>query len=89
MPRDDRSPDEAPTDSKVPRDPDEESERFVKDVLTRGEAAAEGEELKPGQTHEVVEEDGKVRVRRRRFSLTDGLGSPPPPPPPPPPPDPS
>ena len=84
MPRDDRSPDEAPADPEAPRDADdedEESERFVKDVLARGEAAAEGEELKPGQTHEVVEEDGKVRVRRRRFSLTDGLGSPPPPPP--------
>jgi hypothetical protein len=68
MPRNDRHPEEAP------RDPDgerEERERFVKDVLTRGEAAAEGEELKPGQTHEIVEEDGEVRLRRRRFSLTD------------------
>jgi hypothetical protein len=63
---DDRSPEEAP------RDPDEERRRFVEDVLTRGEAAAEGEDLKPGQTHEVVEEDdGELRVRRRRFSLTD------------------
>lgn len=66
MPTDDRSP--APP----PRDPDEEEERFVKDVLTRGEAAAEGEELKPGQTHQIeVDEDGKVRLRRRRFNLVD------------------
>jgi hypothetical protein len=80
MSPDDRSPDEAPADPEAPGDADEESERFVKDVLTRGEAAAEGEELKPGQTHEVVvDEDGKVRVRRRRFSLTDGVGAPPPP----------
>jgi len=71
MPRDDCSPDEAPRDPDEEREEREERERFVKDVLTRGEAAAEGEELKPGQTHEIVEEDGEVRVRRRRFSLTD------------------
>ena len=71
MSGDDRSPDEAPRDPDEEREEGEERERFVKDVLTRGEAAAEGEELKPGQTHEIVEEDGEVRVRRRRFSVTD------------------
>jgi hypothetical protein len=71
MARDDCSPDEAPRDPDEESEEREERERFVKDVRTRGEAAAEGEELKPGQTHEIVEEDGEVRVRRRRFSLTD------------------
>jgi|RhiMethySRZTD1v2_1073278.scaffolds.fasta_scaffold3905920_1 hypothetical protein len=71
MPRDDRDPEEAPREPDEEREEREERERFVKDVLTRGEAAAEGEELKPGQTHEIVEEDGEVRLRRRRFSLTD------------------
>ena len=47
-------------------------ERFTADVLARGEAAPAGttdNELPPGVTHEVVEgEDGKPKVRRRRFS---------------------
>ncbi len=47
-------------------------ERFVRDVLTRGEAvkpAAEG--LPSGATHEIVKDDGKKlpTIRRRRFSI--------------------
>jgi hypothetical protein len=54
--------------------PDKEDEKdaeeaFAEGVLARGEAVPEGEELPPGATHEVVEdEDGKRTVRRRRFS---------------------
>jgi len=54
--------------------PDEEDDKdaeeaFTEGVLKRGEAVPEGEDLPPGATHEVVEdEDGKKTVRRRRFS---------------------
>ncbi|HEX3129319.1 MAG TPA: hypothetical protein VH394_18435 [Thermoanaerobaculia bacterium] len=49
-------------------------ERFVEDLLVRGEAAypdAQGN-LPPGATHEIVEEPGggkPPKVRRRRFSV--------------------
>jgi hypothetical protein len=51
------------------------AERFVEDLLIRGEAVYPDEhgELPPGATHEIVEEpgDGKPpKVRRRRFSMT-------------------
>jgi hypothetical protein len=45
---------------------------FTKGVLTRGEAAEDGEELEPGQTHVRVEheddDDAPATVERRRFS---------------------
>lgn len=42
---------------------------FVSGLEARGEVAPAGEDdLAPGVTHEVVEEDGDRRVRRRRFS---------------------
>lgn len=48
------------------------AERFVEDLLIRGEAVhpdPQGD-LPPGATHEIVEEPGKARkVRRRRFSI--------------------
>jgi hypothetical protein len=56
---------------KLPDADDEKDaeQAFTEGVLTRGEAVPEGEELPPGATHEVVEnEDGKRTVRRRRFS---------------------
>jgi len=60
-----------PSGTEPSPDPDEEQDRFVNDVLTRGEAAEEGDELRPGQTHEVVkDDDGRVHLRRRRFGLT-------------------
>ena len=59
-----------------PRDDEQtpEEKRFVDDLVTRGEAAeadADGN-LPPGATHEIVErrEDGSVRVKRRRFSIS-------------------
>jgi hypothetical protein len=53
----------------------EERERFVRDLLTRGEAARPDErgELPPGATHEIVEDaegGGVPTVRRRRFSAS-------------------
>jgi hypothetical protein len=58
-----------------PRRPeDEEAEqRFVEDLVVRGEAVPVGTDpLPPGATHEVVDErDGvPATVRRRRFSIT-------------------
>lgn len=63
----------------VPKDDCEQAaeerakERFVEDVLTRGEAAKPDEhgELPPGATHEIVEErEGEPpTIRRRRFDL--------------------
>ena len=48
-------------------------ERFVQDVVTRGEAAKPDEsgELPRDATHEIVEEgEGKLpKIRRRRFKL--------------------
>jgi hypothetical protein len=52
------------------------AERFVEDLLIRGEAAHPGPqgELPPGATHEIVEEPGRSpippKVRRRRFSTS-------------------
>ena len=54
------------------------AERFVEDLLVRGEAVCPDEHgsLPPGATHEIVEgpRDGKPptppKVRRRRFSMT-------------------
>jgi hypothetical protein len=50
------------------------AERFVEDLLIRGEAVLPDEhgDLPPGATHEIEEEpgDGKPpKVRRRRFSM--------------------
>lgn len=43
-------------------------ERFIDDLISRGEAVPEGEELPRGATHEVIhDEDGHRKVRRRRF----------------------
>lgn len=47
------------------------AERFIDDLLARGEAVPEGEELPPGATH-VVERDaeGRRTLRRVRFTGT-------------------
>ena len=50
------------------------AERFVEDLLIRGEAAWPDPQgnLPPGATHEIVEEPGggkPPKVRRRRFSM--------------------
>jgi hypothetical protein len=61
----------APKKTDEPLDPS--AERFVKDLLIRGEAAAPDEkgDLPPGATHRIVEdgEDGLPKVERDRFSL--------------------
>ncbi len=44
-------------------------QRYITDLIARGEAVPEGEELPPGATHEIVEdESGRKTVRRKRFS---------------------
>lgn len=44
-------------------------QRFVADLIARGEAVPEGEELPPGATHEIVEDEcGRKTVRRKRYS---------------------
>jgi len=52
----------------------EEARRFEEDLEVRGEAVPAGEELPPGATHEIVEEDGdgdgERTVRRRRYSAS-------------------
>ena len=50
------------------------AERFVEDLLVRGEAACPDPQgdLPPGATHEIVEEPGggkPPKVKRRRFSV--------------------
>lgn len=59
-------------------DEEKAAERFVEDLLIRGEAVhpdAQGH-LPPGATHEIVEEPGggcppkPPKVRRRRFSTS-------------------
>jgi hypothetical protein len=49
-------------------------ERFVRDLLIRGEAAKPDEHgnLPPGATHEIVEEkEGELpKVKRRRFTIS-------------------
>jgi hypothetical protein len=56
------------------RDEKTDEQRFVDDLVKRGEAAEADEngKLPPGATHEIVEkrEDGSVRVERRRFSIS-------------------
>ena len=51
---------------------DEASQRFVDDLVTRGEAAVPDErgQLPPGATHEILEqpEQSPPKVKRRRFS---------------------
>lgn len=53
-------------------DKSDASQRFVEDLVTRGEAALPDESghLPPGATHEIVEESetGPPKVKRRRFS---------------------
>ena len=58
-----------PTDDETA---EEGRRRFEEDLEVRGEAVPEGEELPPGATHEIVEEDseGERTVRRRRFSAS-------------------
>jgi hypothetical protein len=44
-------------------------QRFIDDLIARGEAVPEGEELPPGATHVIVyDDDGRRTVRRKRFS---------------------
>lgn len=60
-------------------DEEKAAERFVEDLLIRGEAVhpdPQGD-LPPGATHEIVEEPGRSpispklpKVRRRRFSTS-------------------
>jgi len=49
-----------------------DEERFIDDLIERGEAVPEGEELPPGATHVVVTEETdegpQRKVRRKRFS---------------------
>jgi hypothetical protein len=53
--------------------PDEDAERraaekYISDLLARGEAVFEGEEPTPGTTHIVRrEDDGRLTARRLRF----------------------
>jgi hypothetical protein len=49
----------------------EAAAHFVRGVLTRGEAVPAGQELPPGATHEIVQEQAGTlpTIRRRRFSL--------------------
>jgi hypothetical protein len=53
-------------------DAEEAGRRFEEDLEIRGEAVPAGEDLPPGATHEIVEEDGdgEPTVRRRRFSAS-------------------
>ena len=44
-------------------------ERFVDDLLSRGEAVEEGQPLPPGATHEIVRDaQGRRTARRVRFT---------------------
>ena len=64
---------EPPAREEERREQRAEEERFIEDVLTRGEAAKPDEkgELPPGATHEIVEEhEGELpTIKRRRFSI--------------------
>jgi hypothetical protein len=45
-------------------------EQYIDDLIARGRAVPEGEELPPGATHEVVQEaDGRRTLRRKRFTM--------------------
>jgi hypothetical protein len=61
-------------DERSVRSADDSAERFAEDLVARGEAAEADEDgkLPPGATHEIVgyTEDGKPKLRRRRFSIT-------------------
>lgn len=48
---------------------EEDSERYIQDLIARGEAAeAVNGVLPPGATHEIIRgPDGKLTVRRRRY----------------------
>jgi hypothetical protein len=47
----------------------DEEQRYIDDLIARGEAVPEGEELPPGATHEiVVDEHGRRTARRKRYS---------------------
>lgn len=44
------------------------ADKYISDLLARGEAVFEGEEPTPGTTHVVRrEDDGRLTVRRLRF----------------------
>jgi len=65
-----KSPDSAPSPaSKNEQSPEEK--RFIEDLITTGKAVRlkEGEKLPPGATHEIIEENGEIKVVRRRFSM--------------------
>jgi hypothetical protein len=53
-------------------DGEEARRRFEEDLEVRGEAVPADEDLPPGATHEIVEEDGdgEPTVRRRRYSAS-------------------
>jgi hypothetical protein len=55
-----------------PTGDEEARRRFEEDLEVRGEAVPADEELPPGATHEIVEEDGdgERTVRRRRYSAS-------------------
>ena len=55
-----------------PTDDEKSRRRFEEDLEIRGEAVPDDEELPPGATHEIVDEDGdgERTVRRRRFSAS-------------------
>ncbi|GGN80099.1 hypothetical protein GCM10011579_065290 [Streptomyces albiflavescens] len=45
------------------------TEKFISDLLARGEAVFEGQEPTPSTTHVIKrEDDGRLTVRRLRFS---------------------
>jgi hypothetical protein len=62
-----------------PENADEAEQRFIEDLVARGEAVPEGTEPLPSNaTHEIIEDRDGVpsKVRRRRFSLFDDLDRP-------------
>lgn len=63
-----------PRARKASRETADDVERFASDVLSRGEAARASPrgELPAGATHEIagVDEKGRPKLRRRRFSAT-------------------
>jgi hypothetical protein len=57
--------------SKKGPEPDPEATRFIQGLIARGEAARAVDGELPGHaTHEIVEdEEGRISVVRRRFSI--------------------
>ncbi|MGE5829889.1 MAG: hypothetical protein ACM30G_16225 [Micromonosporaceae bacterium] len=48
---------------------EQDEERLIEELVSRGEAVPEGTELPPGATHEIVRDDqGRRHLRRKRFS---------------------